>query len=92
MIVVSPYARRHYVSKTQYEFGSVLKFIEQNFGTASLGATDVRANSIGDIFDFGQPPTKFQTIQAPYPESFFLRPRPPLNEREVIRHDGGVPD
>ena len=92
MIVVSPYARRHYVSKTQYEFGSVLKFIEQNFGTASLGATDARANSIGDIFNFGQPPTKFQTIEAPYSESLFLQPRPSAPEREVIKHDGGVPD
>lgn len=62
MLVISPYAKRHDVSKTRYEFGSVLKFIEQNFGTSSLGSTDVRANSISDIFNFSQPPTHFVPI------------------------------
>jgi phospholipase C len=51
MIVVSPYAKRGYVSHTQYEFGSILKFIEENWSLGSLGSTDQRANSIGDLFD-----------------------------------------
>ena len=51
MIVVSSYAKRGYVSHTQYEFGSILKFIEENWHLGSLGATDRRANSIGDIFE-----------------------------------------
>ncbi|MGA7286292.1 MAG: alkaline phosphatase family protein [Candidatus Cybelea sp.] len=51
MIVASPYAKRDYVSHTQYEFGSILKFIEENWNLGSLGATDGRANSIGDVFD-----------------------------------------
>jgi phospholipase C len=67
MIIVSPYAKHHYVSKTQYEFGSILKFIEQNFGAPSLGATDVRANSIADGFDFTQKPAPFKTIAIPKP-------------------------
>ncbi|MGA8534486.1 MAG: alkaline phosphatase family protein [Candidatus Tumulicola sp.] len=92
MIVVSPFAKRHYVSKTQYEFGSVLKFIEQNFGTASLGSTDVRANSIVDVFNFGQRPDRFQTIDAPYGESYFLRRQPSRPAQQVIKADGGVPD
>lgn len=52
MIVVSPYAKRGYVSHTQYEFGSILKFIEENWDLGSLGATDRRAKSIGDLFSF----------------------------------------
>ena len=62
LIIISPYAKKHYVSKTQYEFGSILKFIEQNFGTGSLGSTDVRANSIGDALDFTQQPSAFKPI------------------------------
>jgi hypothetical protein len=31
LILVSKYARRSFVSHTQYEFGSILKFIEQNW-------------------------------------------------------------
>jgi phospholipase C len=52
MIVVSPYAKRHFVSDTRYEFGSILKFIEENWSLGSLGATDRRAHSIDDMFDF----------------------------------------
>ncbi len=92
MIVISPFAKRHYVSKTQYEFGSVLKFIEQNFGTTSLGSTDVRANSMGDVFDFGQRPDRFQTINAPLGESYFLHQRGSTQIKQIIEKDGGPPD
>ena len=44
MIVVSPYAKQGYVSSTQYEFGSVVKFVEEAFGLGSLGTDDQRAN------------------------------------------------
>ncbi len=56
LIVVSPYAKRHFVSHTDYEFGSLLKFMEENWNLPSLGghATDWRANSISDMFDFGR--------------------------------------
>jgi phospholipase C len=56
LIVVSPFAKRGYVSHAQYEFGSILKFIEENWDLPSLGgaATDQRANSISDIFDFSR--------------------------------------
>jgi phospholipase C len=53
MLVVSPYAKRHEVSHTTYQFGSILKFIEQNWKLGTLGATDEHSNSIGDIFNFG---------------------------------------
>lgn len=92
MIVISPYAKHHHVSKTQYEFGSILKFIEQNFAAGSLGSTDVRANSIGDLFDFGQAPKKFQPFHAPYPETFFLQSRPTIPPNLIIKNDGGAPD
>ncbi|MEO6835232.1 MAG: alkaline phosphatase family protein [Candidatus Tumulicola sp.] len=92
MLVISPFAKPHNVSKTQYEFGSVLKFIEENFGTPSLGATDVRANSIGDAFNFTQAPIRFQAISAPYPESYFLGHRTLPSAREVLDKTGAAPD
>src|ERR1700729_2797300 len=52
MLVVSPYAKRGYVSHTPYEFGSILKFAEENWDLGSLDASDRRANSISDVFDF----------------------------------------
>ncbi len=91
MIVISPFAKKHYVSKTQYEFGSVLKFIEENFGTGSLGSTDVRANSIQDVFDFNQKPGQFRPFAAPYPQSYFFQHRDEPSPEQIIEHDGGVP-
>ena len=64
MIVVSPYAKQGYVAHTQYEFGSLLKFVEETFDLGSLGTTDVRANNINDAFNFKQKPRPFVTIQS----------------------------
>jgi len=75
-IVISPYAKPHYVSHTQYEFGSILKFVEQTFGVASLGYTDARATSIADSFNFRQKPIVFKAIPAKYPTKHFLEQRP----------------
>jgi phospholipase C len=72
MIIVSPYARKGYVSHTQYEFASVLKFIEENWRLEPLHRADVRANSIGDAFDFTQTPRKFTKIAAPRSKAYFL--------------------
>jgi phospholipase C len=76
-IIISPYARKHYVSHTQYEFGSVLKFAEQIFGLgpvgpSSFGYTDTRANSLEDGFNFAQKPRAFVPIPAPKLKEFFL--------------------
>jgi phospholipase C len=86
-IIISPYARvargakTGYVSHTQYEFGSILKFVEEVYGLppigpASRGFTDTRATSIMDSFDFTQAPRKFSPIPASYPESHFRNERP----------------
>ena len=81
MIVVSPYAKKGYVDHTQYEFGSILKFVEQTFGLPSLGTTDVRAHNIVDAFNFTQKPRKFTKItplNKNHDRAYFLR-RPPSN-------------
>jgi phospholipase C len=79
MIVVSPYAKQGYVSHTQYEFGSILKFIEYTFNLQSLGTTDVRAHPISDVFNFNLPPRKFVQIQAKHSRQFFIA-EPPSNQ------------
>ena len=58
-VVISPWARSNTVVHTQYDFGSILKFVEQNFGLGSLHTTDETSTSIGDMFNFSQKPTKF---------------------------------
>jgi phospholipase C len=71
MLVISPYARKGYVSHTQYEFGSILAFIENNWGLKRLGTTDGRAHTIGDVFDFTKPPRPFVAIPARRSVQFF---------------------
>jgi phospholipase C len=73
MLIVSPYAKKGYVSHVHYEHGSILKFVEDTFGLAPLAASDTRANSPeSDAFDFTQPPRKFVKIRAPLGQSYFL--------------------
>jgi phospholipase C len=50
--VVSPYAKRHYVSHTVLDHTSLLRFIEERFGLGVLTARDAAANLPLDVFDF----------------------------------------
>jgi phospholipase C len=56
LIVISPYAKAGYISHTQYEASSVLKFIEERFGLQPLTERDGNANDLMDAFDFTQAP------------------------------------
>ena len=73
LIVISPYAKRHYISTVQHEFGSILKFTEEAFNLGSLGTTDARADDLRDCFDFARAPSNFQAIPAPRHAGYFLR-------------------
>jgi phospholipase C len=77
-IIVSPYARRGYVAHQQFEFGSILRFIEDNWGLGRLGSSDVRAHSIGAVFSFSQRPRTFVPVRVKHPARFFLS-LPPSN-------------
>jgi phospholipase C len=88
-LIVSPYARKGRVIHTQYEYGSILKFVEQTFslpaiGPPSFGYTDTRATSLVDSFDFTQKPRRFQTIRAKYPAQHFILERPSLRAPDDI--------
>ncbi len=80
MLVISPYAKKGYVSHVHYEHGSILKFIEDQLGLERLSASDRRANSPArDCFDFNEPLRKFKKIVAPYDAEFFLHQPPDLS-------------
>jgi phospholipase C len=78
LLIISPYAKKGVVSHTHYEHGSILKFVEDEFGLHWLAASDHRANSPDDAFDFTQSPRSFVKIQAPYDRSYFLHQPPDL--------------
>ncbi|HET6275825.1 MAG TPA: alkaline phosphatase family protein [Candidatus Cybelea sp.] len=77
MIVVSAYAKSGYVSHVHYEHGSILKFVEDQFGLGRLAASDTRAASIEkDCFNFKKPPRVFQTIPTLLDKSYFMHQPP----------------
>jgi phospholipase C len=80
LIVVSPYAKRGYVSHVTHDFGSLLRFIEERFNLPSLGYADARADDLSDCFDFGQTHLGFHEISSPLKEIDFLRDRRPPAE------------
>ncbi len=63
LIVVSPYAKAHYISHVQHEHGSILRFVEEQFGLGALAASDMRADDLHDFFEFNKPPKPF----TPFP-------------------------
>lgn len=51
-ILVSPFARRHYVDHTPYETVSILKLIETRWNLQPLGKRDAQADAMLNAFDF----------------------------------------
>lgn len=66
MLIISPYAKQAYVSHVHYEHGSILRFVEDDFGLPQLSESDMRASSPArDCFNFNQAPREFVPIKAP---------------------------
>jgi phospholipase C len=73
MIVVSAYAKKGHVSHVPYEHGSILKFVEDQFGLPRLSASDTRATSIQkDCFNFRQAPRPFKAIPSVLGKEYFM--------------------
>jgi len=75
LVVVSAYTAAGYINNERHDFGSILRFIERNFGIAegALNFADARAkNDLGGFFDLNLAPRPFQTISAPKDANFFL--------------------
>ena len=63
LLIISPYARAGYISHTQYEFASFLKFVEDRYGLPSLTERDAKANDTTDSFNFSQSPISPVVLQ-----------------------------
>jgi len=53
-IVISPYAKKHYVDHTVYDTTSILKLIEVRWGLAPLTERDAKAADMTKAFNFGR--------------------------------------
>ena len=72
LLIISPYAKQvpqcstncGTITHTQYQFGSIFRFIETVFGVQSLTNNDATANDMLDSFDFSQTPVQPLTLQT----------------------------
>jgi len=79
MIIVSAYAKKHYVSHVHYEHGSILRWIENLFGLGQLSASDTRATPPDDAFNFNKAPRPFKVIPTIRGKDYFMHQ--PLDTR-----------
>ena len=76
MVFVSAYTPVGLINNVRHDFGSVLRFVEHNFGipVGALNFADARAkNDLVGFYDLSKAPRAFRTIAAPKAASFFLR-------------------
>jgi phospholipase C len=52
IIVVSPYARQHYVSHSVMDYTAIARFIENRFGLKTMTKRDAAQKSMSDFFNF----------------------------------------
>ena len=76
LIVVSPFAKRGYVSHQVDETASLLTFTEKNFGLPNLGARDATASDLSDCFDYSQKPAPFAAIKTKVSVDTLLHEKP----------------
>jgi phospholipase C len=54
LLVISPWAKQGYIDSTEYEFSSVLTFMETTFDLDCMTARDCNASPVLNAFDFSQ--------------------------------------
>jgi phospholipase C len=77
LIVVSPYAKKGYVSTTTHDFGSLLRYIEDVFNLPGLGTRDSTTDDFSDCFDYTQTPQPYTQIPVTFTPSYFIHLNPP---------------
>jgi len=83
LLVISAYTPKAYINNNRHDFGSILRFIEHNFGIqeGSLNFADARArNDLTRFFDLNRGPRPFQNISAPKEANFFINDKRPATD------------
>ncbi len=97
LIVVSPYARPHFVSHATYDHTSITRFVEARFLIPALTKRDANASPLYELFDFSTPAllappalpdAPLDPAQQAYCQATFPFPRPDGGGAP----DGGAPD
>ena len=80
---VSAYTPVGYINNSRIDFGTILRFIEKNFGITegALTFADARATTdLSQFFNLRQAPRVFTTIPAPYDAAYFIHDTRPSTD------------
>jgi hypothetical protein len=78
--VISAYTPAAFIDNRRYDFGSILRYVEHNFGVQEgilNFAVLCAANSLNAFFNFNQTPRPFVPISAPKDANYFLNDKTP---------------
>ena len=82
-MVVSAYTPAAYIDNNRMDFGTVLRFLEHNFGIAegALDFADARATgNLSEFFNLNQVPRVFQTIPSTLDANYFINDKTPATD------------
>jgi phospholipase C len=65
LLVISPFARRGFVSHETFDHTSILRMIEWRWGLPPLTVRDAAANNLADLLEFRQPNLSSPTFSVP---------------------------
>jgi phospholipase C len=83
LIAVSAYTPAGYINNARHDFGSILRFVEQNFGIPEgvLSFADSRSTTdLTAFFNLAAAPRSFTQIAAPKDANFFLHDKRPQTD------------
>ena len=80
LIIVSAYTPAGYIDNGRYDFGSIIRFVEQNFGLQEgvLGFADARTQTdLTSFFSSVMAPRPFRKIVSPKDATYFINDKTP---------------
>ena len=80
LIVVSAYTNAGYVNNNRLDFGTILRFIEKNFGIVKGSLNFADARTTGDLalfFKLTQAPRAFKTVPSTLNADYFINDKTP---------------
>jgi phospholipase C len=88
LVVISPWARKHFVSHRVFDHTSILRFIEARWELPALTRRDANADPLYDLFDFGK--ASFETA-PPLPAAVVDQQKLDDCTAQFPKGDGGIP-
>jgi phospholipase C len=76
LIVVSPYAKKGYISSQVHEFSGFLRYTEEVFTLPSLGNRDAAADDFADCFDYTQAVVPYSPVPVTFTPEYFKQEKP----------------